>query len=189
MKNISFKKPKDFTPYFTAKLKHNLSYALPLWGIALSVIILLFTDKLEGHVTATLLTLLCFYGLYNTYRSNNFPIIEVSKEGIWLLNPPIYISKDSFDKALEFRQERRNLVVINNIHIQFKVLNKERWLLFKEFLYTEIKCKKISHEKYHVSLPIPFTIGRGEEIQLDVTKAELINILDEFKKQSAIITL
>ena len=67
MKNISFKKPTDFTPYFTAKLKHNLSYALPLWGIALCVITLLSTDELDGRVSAILLIPICFHALYNTY--------------------------------------------------------------------------------------------------------------------------
>ncbi|PCI98429.1 MAG: hypothetical protein COB14_07895 [Alphaproteobacteria bacterium] len=184
---ISFKKPAGFTPFFVAKLTQKKKL---FWSYAILLFLIFgvnntFLEADSDGVVASL-TMICMcvaYILYARYLNKNPNIIEVSDKGIWFPVRRIFISKDRFYKAIKVQTilyTRAGKTDIQNVHIFFKASRKERRYLMWRLAFTKIKYK-LSPAQYQVTLPILYTVGHGDDIQLDVPKTELIRVLNSLK--------
>ncbi len=184
----SFKKPAGFTPFFVAKLTQKKKLFWPC------VILLFFifganNAFLEGDsdvVGLLIIVMFCAaYILYARYLNKNPNIIEVSDKGIWLPLRRIFIPKDRFYKAIKVQRISHSQVgdmTIQNVDVFFKISRNERRSLFWRLVATK-KEYEISPTQYQVTVSIPYTVGHGDDILLNVSKTELVRILNSLKSK------
>ncbi|PCJ99804.1 MAG: hypothetical protein COA45_03030 [Zetaproteobacteria bacterium] len=183
----SFKKPAGFNPFFVAKLTKKKKLLWPCIILLLSILGVnsaLSEGDSDAVISFLIIIAVCVaYILHARYLNKNPNIIEVSDKGIWFPVRRIFIPKDRFYKAIkvqEIRHTRVGEMNIQNVHIYFKVSLKERTFLMWKLIYTK-KEYEISPTQYQVTMPIPYTIGHRDDIGLNVSKTELIRVLNSLK--------
>ncbi|MGH1377318.1 MAG: hypothetical protein ACRBB3_00700 [Alphaproteobacteria bacterium] len=184
---ILLKKPPNFTPYFVAKLKEKRSVAWPVFCLFV-MCWCVYGEIVDGEAwkVAVMLLVIAFLVFYISIiiRVNrNLHIIEISESVIWLCMRGVFIPKDRFYKAIHDERivphQYMGRVKHKDIYIMFKITRRERLSLTLRSIGTSV-IYKLSPTQYQVTKLIPYTRGLGEEIELNVTKTELINALNSF---------
>ncbi len=182
---ILLKKPPNFTPYFVAKLKEKRSVAWPVF-ILFVMCWCVYNEIIDGEAWKVAVMILAtafmvFYISVIIRVNRNLHIIEISESGVWLCMRGLFIPKDRFYKAIHDEcsvpYPYIGGVKHKDIYIMFKITRKERLSLTIR-LMVKLILHKVSPTQYQVTKLIPYTRGLGEEIELDVTKTELINALN-----------
>ncbi|PCI56234.1 MAG: hypothetical protein COB36_05495 [Alphaproteobacteria bacterium] len=185
----SFKKPAGFTPFFVAKLTQKKKLFWPC------VILLFFIFgannaflEADSDDIIALLVAICVcvaYILFVHHLNHNPNIIEVSDKGIWFPLRRVFIPKDRFYKAIKVQTilyTRAGRTDIQNVHIFFKISRNERRSLSWRLVATKIEYE-ISPTQYQVTVAIPYTVGHGDDILLNVSKTELVKVLNSLKSK------
>lgn len=184
----SFRKPANFTPYFVAKLTQKKKL---FWPCVILLFFIFgannaFLEADSDVVGLLIIVMFCVaYILFAHHLNHNPNIIEVSDKGIWLPLRRIFIPKDRFYKAIKVQtimHTRAGKTNIQNVDIFFKISRNERRFLFWRLVATK-KEYEISSTQYQVTVPIPYTVGHGDDILLDVSKTELVRVLNSLKSK------
>lgn len=198
--NIQFTKPSGFIPKKVIKLKEKAGYGSNLFLLSFFVfgtIALFLSDDagfyerlFMGFFSPPIILFLSYHLLLRYKVNKTLNVLEISDDGIWNNYHNLYIPKERFYKAyrdielvnLKFAGQAGHLdnvagkMKLDRVHISFMVNKSEYWkLLFRIGFRNKYK---LSHACTLVEIFVPFTRGKGQDIELDILKDNLVKELN-----------
>lgn len=189
VEDISFRKPDNFVPVFAASInEHKKRIIIPfvLTGLLLlgTISSLITSHYFEFIFGVSLLGISPFFLIPAIRVYKNGTLLEISNDGIWINAYKLYIPKNIFlnieniwnthhDQFTEHKTRHITLNIATPKHTK-------RSLVSKGIIYSTIK--ENTDNEASISFRLPFASGKIENIGLNITRAELFQVLNNFKK-------
>lgn len=198
MDEILFTKPRNFFPDFSAKLNKKKK----IWGFYVIVLFIIYGVYIgleDRDYILVFVAIICFpYFIHTIVRYNklnrNRIILEFSQDGLWLPVNELFIPAQRFYHAFPALRKNRSRYVttnINDIGLMIKVTRQEyKSLKIRSFLNLALNMghgEKISENIFQVIIHVPFTIGKTDDIGLNISKIELIEKINSIKGEEAYV--